>query len=55
MKSFIGRYFKTPEKAVKHWEGLSEELRECQSVCELGDSYFVLGNKQIEKFNQKRK
>jgi len=52
-KAFIGRYFETPEKAVEYYKTMSGELRLRQSVCQVGDKFFILGDIQIEALKRK--
>ena len=51
MKAFIGRYYKTAEAAIEDYEKLSDGLKEMQSIVEVGNRYFIVGNSTINAFN----
>ena len=54
MKAFIGKYFKTANKAIKAYNKMSKTMRKMQSVCEVGGGYFIVGNSTIKALKEKR-
>ena len=51
----MGTYYSTEKEAVKAYNALSAEKKATHSLTSIDGRYFILGNDQIQRFNDNTK
>lgn len=53
MKAFIGRYYKTAQKAVEAFNKMAEWNRKNHTVAKIGGAFFIIGLEQVKALKEK--